>query len=338
MKLFPHNRKDWSRLFLRWAVVALLVSAIFVYSVTMPRASYHSKLPPLSAGQEEIKDRLRMHVEKLAGEIGERNTEKSEELNAAAAYIEKRLTALGLKVSEQRYNVSEKAVFNIAAEMTGSSLRDEIIVVGGHYDSVPGSPGANDNASGVAAMLEVARLLLGKKIERTVRFVAFTNEEPPFFQTDNMGSLVYARQCRARGEKIVAMLSLETIGYYTERPGSQKYPAPFRLIYPDTGNFIGFVGNMRSRALVRRALDTFRATTPFPSEGVAAPGWIMGVEWSDHWSFGKEGYRALMVTDTAPFRYADYHEYSDTPDKLDYDRMARVVSGITEVVTDLSDR
>jgi Zn-dependent M28 family amino/carboxypeptidase len=151
-----------------------------------------------------------------------------------------------------------------------------------------------------------------------------------------MGSNRYAGRARARGERIKAMLALETIGYYTDQPGSQRYPFPFGLFYPDTGNFIGVVGNLASRRLVRQALAAFRATTAFPSEGVAAPGRMKGVHWSDHWSFWQAGFPAVMVTDTALYRYPHYHSASDTPEKLDYAGLARVTGGLAEVVTALA--
>ena len=185
-------------------------------------------------------------------------------------------------------------------------------------------------------MLEVARLLKTQQLPRTVRFVAFVNEESPFFSTDSMGSLLYARRARARGEKIVAMLSIEMIGFYSEARKSQHYPFPLSRFYPDTANFIGFVGNISSRALVRRSIASFRRHTPFPSEGVAAPGWMTGIGWSDQWAFWKHGYPGLMITDTAFFRYAHYHTERDTPEKIDYTRMARVVVGLARVVADLA--
>jgi Zn-dependent M28 family amino/carboxypeptidase len=257
-------------------------------------------------------------------------------LQQAAEYIRTRFRDLGLAVSEEQYLVDGKSVINLVSEIRGSVRPDEIIVIGAHYDSPPGSPGANDNASGVAAVLELARILQETRPARTVRFVAFVNEEPPWFQTERMGSLVHARQARKRGENIVAMLALETIGYYSDQPGNQKYPPPFNLFFPDTGNFIGFVGDLGSRSLLRRSIRTFRATTRFPSEGLAAPGWIQGIGWSDHWSFWQAGYQGIMVTDTAPFRYPHYHEPEDTPDKLDYNRMARVVGGIGRISTELA--
>ncbi len=199
-----------------------------------------------------------------------------------------------------------------------------------------GSPGANDNASGVAAVLELARLLKAEHLSRTVRFVAFVNEEPPFFQTREMGSRIYSSLSRQRGEKIIAMFSLETIGFYTNQKGSQHYPFPFSLFYPDTADFIGFVGNVSSRQLVRLAIEIFRNSTSFPSEGIAAPSWITGIDWSDHWSFWEEGYPAIMITDTALFRYQYYHSPNDTPDKINYEHMARVVKGISQVLIELA--
>jgi hypothetical protein len=162
------------------------------------------------------------------------------------------------------------------------------------------------------------------------------NEEPPHFQSTDMGSVRYARRCRERGENVVAMLSLETIGYFSEREGSQKYPFPLSYFYPSQGNFIGFVGNRASRQLVRDVVGSFRTHARFPSEGAVLPAALPGVGWSDHWAFWQSGYPAVMVTDTAPFRNPNYHEASDLPDTLDYDRFARVVAGLEKVIAELS--
>jgi Zn-dependent M28 family amino/carboxypeptidase len=151
------------------------------------------------------------------------------------------------------YTINNQTYYNLEVEIQGSERADEIVIIGGHYDSVSFSPGANDNGTGAAATLELARLFAGSKPERTLRFVEFVNEEPPFFQTENMGSLVYAKRCKQRKEKVVAMLSLETMGYYSDEIGSQKYPAPVSSIYPLQGNYIGFVGNIASGGLVRDA-------------------------------------------------------------------------------------
>jgi hypothetical protein len=326
---------------LRWFALlgggsALLLLLGILYMIRMPGRSHTGPLAPLTAEQELIRQGLARHVWALAGTIGERHLWRYAALQAAARYVEERLREMGYDVATQGFVVQGKHVQNVVAELLGQSLRSEIIVVGGHYDSVPGCPGANDNATGVAATLELARLLRGQPLARTVRLVAFVNEEAPFFATDGMGSWVAARSARQRGERIVAMLSLETMGYYADSAGSQQYPLPFGLFYPRIGNFIGFVGNTASRLLVRRSIAAFRRHTAFPSEGTAAPGWLTGVGWSDHWAFWQEGYAALMVTDTALFRYAPYHTSADTPEKIDYERTARVVAGLARVVAELA--
>lgn len=338
IELYPRGRRGWRAFLLRWLIIALVVGGGGNYVFRMPGRSHDQPLSPLTAGETELRDRLKSHVRTLAGEIGERNVWRYGALQAAAGYLEKELEGAGLAVADQSYTAEGKAVRNLEAELRGTSAPAEIILVGAHYDSVYGSPGANDNASGTAAVLEIARLLAGRPFPRTVRFVLFVNEEPPFFKSGSMGSLVYAKRARQRGERIAGMLSLETIGYYSDAPRSQHYPFPLNFFYPSTGNFIGFVGNIGSRGLVRRAIETFRRTTSFPSEGAAVPGGITGVDWSDHWSFWHEGYPALMVTDTALFRYYHYHGPRDTPDRLDYERMARVTAGLARVVAELAER
>ena len=235
---------------------------------------------------------------------------------------------------ETAYELRGQACHNIETEIRGT--HPEIILIGAHYDSVFGSPGANDNGSGVAAMLALARRFAGKTGQHTLRFVAFVNEEPPYFLSDEMGSFIYAGRCKARGDKIPVMISLETIGYFSDAPNSQTYPSPgLGIFYPKVGNFIGFVGNVRSRTLLRRVIAAFRKYAKIPSEGAALPSFIPGVSWSDQRSFWRHGYPGIMVTDTAPFRYPYYHSADDTPDKLDYDRFALVVSGMEKVIEDL---
>lgn len=303
---------------------------------SMPGKSYEGALPELNEAQQTTAKRLQADVTKLAKDIGERNVYEYRAYMKAANYIEEQLKDAGYKVSRQTVHARGRDCFNLEASIPGAKREEEIIVVGAHYDSVPDCPAANDNGSGVAATLELARLFADKKFDRTLRFVLFANEEQPFFHSESMGSLVYARRCKAREEKIVGMLSLETMGYFSDKEGSQNYPAPLNLIYPSVGNFIGFVGNTDSAKLVKQTVGTFRKHAKFPSEGAALPGIIDGVGWSDHWSFWQVGYPAVMVTDTAPFRYPHYHLKSDTPDKLNYERMALVVSGLEQVVADLA--
>ncbi len=301
----------------------------------MPGRSFHGPLPEMTEDETELRGRLESHVWALAGDIGERNVLTPNALARAEEYIRRAFDGSGYQVAEQTYDIHldpSLTVRNIEVEISGTAAPGDIVIIGAHYDTVPGCAGANDNTTGVAGVLELARLLSARTMDRTIRLVAFVNEEPPFFQTDLMGSRVYARRCRERDENVVAMLSLETIGFYTDEPGSQRYPFPFSHFYPDTGNFIGFVGNLGSRSLTRRAIRAFRESTEFPSEGIAAPGWIPGIGWSDHWSFWREGYPAVMITDTAPFRYPHYHTPQDTPDRIDYDRFTRVVMGVARVV------
>ena len=307
-----------------------------IMRIKMPGASFQGELPELTEREAAIRDQLKKDLEKLAGEIGERNTRQPREYALAAQWIEQSMTAAGYQVARQTFQVKGKTCVNLEAEIVGAQRRDEVIVLGAHYDSMPGTAGANDNGTGVVALLTLARRLSGQRPLRTLRFVFFANEEPPHFQTAAMGSLVYARRCQQRKEKIAGMLSLETIGYYSDEKGSQHYPPPFSYFYPSTGNFIAFVGNAQSAKLVTQCVGTFRDSVKFPSEGAAVPGSIQEVGWSDHWSFWQAGYLALMVTDTAPFRYPHYHRASDTPDKINYDRMARVVTGLEVVARALA--
>jgi Zn-dependent M28 family amino/carboxypeptidase len=253
--------------------------------IGLPGRSYRGALPPLSADELDVRAALAQHVRVLAAEIGERNVYRPSSLQKAAAYIQEQFSASGYDAATQTYSAGTARVDNIETELRGSA--DQVLVIGAHYDSVAGCPGANDNASGVAAAMELARLLRRHEVRKRVRFVAFANEEPPFFMTDSMGSVVYARACRARGEKVAGMFSLETIGYYSTDRGSQHYPGPplFQRLYPDTGDFIGFVSNFASRHLLREAGAAFRRATKFPSEGVFAPASIPGIGWSDHWAF-----------------------------------------------------
>lgn len=317
-------------------LAALTAAALWLLVVRMPGRSHAGPLPPLTAPEQASRARLQEHVVTLAGRIGERNIRRPDALDEAASYVEASLRALGYEVVSQPFQVGSQTVRNLEATLPGRARAGEIVVVGGHYDSVVGTPGADDNASGTAAVIELARLLRDAPLERTVRFVAFVNEEPPFFLTEQMGSRVYARAAARRGDRIVAMLSLETIGYFTDEPRSQRYPPPLSAAYPDRGNFIGFVGNISSRSLVRRSIAAFRQHARFPSEGVAAPSWVPGVFWSDHDSFWREGYQAIMITDTAPFRNPAYHAPYDTPDRIDHDAMSRVVHGLAAVVRELA--
>jgi hypothetical protein len=317
------------------AVVAIF-ALLWWFGVRMPGKNI-SNAAPLSSAEMALRGELVADVQMLGGQIGERNMARYPQLNAAADFIENSFSRAGLRSRRDSYDLHGQVCHNIEAEIpvahAAVSKPPPIILVGAHYDSVFGSPGANDNGSGVAAMLALARRFAGKPSQHTLRFVAFVNEEPPYFLSNQMGSFVYAGRCKARGDKISAMISLETIGYFSDAPHSQTYPAPgLGVFYPNIGNFVGFVSNVPSCNLLRRVIALFRKHAKIPSEGAAMPAFIPGVSWSDQWSFWQHGYPGIMITDTAPFRYPHYHSATDTPDKLDYDRFALVVSGMEKVI------
>jgi Zn-dependent M28 family amino/carboxypeptidase len=267
---------------------------------------------------EDLAARLQAHVEMLAGTIGERNVFRPQGLAAARAYVEATWRAQGYAVEAQEYEARGVICANLEVSRQGAGRAGGIILLGAHYDSVRGCPGANDNGSGVAALLEIARRFAALTPALTVRFVAFVNEEPPFFMTGRQGSAVYARAARARGDDIRLMVSLETLGYYSDASGSQRYPPLFRYFYPDRGDFLGLVSDLRSRGVMRQVADVFRKRSDFPLQHTASVRWVPGIAWSDHLPFWRQGYRALMATDTAFYRYRYYHTAQDTPDKLTY--------------------
>ena len=307
------------------------------YMVWMPGDSHVGELPPLTDGERQSAGHLQRNVAALSSDIGPRDVTTGNALDVAEKYLRNELARLGHDVEAQPVVADGVESHNLEVEIEGTSAPDEIIVIGAHYDTVPDTPGADDNASGTAVALDMLRRVGDRRFDRTVRFVFFTNEEPPWFKQSEMGSLVYANACRARGDDIVAMLSLETLGFYRDEPGTQHYPPPFSLLYPDTGNFIAFVGDMQSRDLLHEVIGTFRETTEFPSDGLAGPHAIPGVTFSDQWSFWVNDYPGLMVTDTAFNRNEHYHEATDTAEKLDYERMARVTTGLVHVLEHLAD-
>jgi Zn-dependent M28 family amino/carboxypeptidase len=280
--------------------------------------------------------RLQAHVRRLAGDIGERNMLHPAALNDAAQYIDNEWSSQGYDVEWLTYEISGTRCANLEVIRNGGARQREILLIGAHYDSVIGSPGANDNASGIAALLEISRKFAAIEPAMTVRFVAFVNEEAPFFMSAQQGSMVYAHLARRRGDDIRLMTSLETIGWYSNRPGSQHYPPLFNLLYPDRANFIGMVSDFRSRAAMRRLAQAFRAHSDFPLQTAATFRFVPGVSWSDHWSFWRHGYHAVMITDTAPYRYPHYHATSDTPDKLTYPELSQVTLGLSAAFMEIA--
>ncbi len=352
MKVKIVTKKALLRLSIFFVIISIGLAIGGCMMMSMPGQSYEGPFVPLDDYEKALSGSMKSDVEFMAGTIGPRNFINYQNLQKTADFIEKSFKDAGYEPKLQSYRAEASIIsswrgapkndqleyVNIEAELKGVKLPDEIIVVGAHYDSPPvdGCKAANDNASGVAAVLALARSFAGRKQGRTIRFVAFTNEEPPYFWTPGMGSYVYAKSCKDKNENIVGMFSMETIGYYSDDEGSQNYPFPINYFYPSKGNFIAFVSDVSSRSFLKKSLGFFREGTKFPSQGAAFPGLVPGVGWSDHWSFWKMGYPGVMITDTAPYRYPYYHTDKDNPDQIDYDRMARVVKGMEKVLEKLA--
>lgn len=321
------------------AVIVILIVALlagfYYYGIRMPGKTYTGPLAPLPPASQQLRDRLSEHVRVLATEIGERNTSKPENLEQAADYIEQQFATFGYVARPEIIN--DKGNRNIVVNLYGRQDRNRIIVVGAHYDTTWSTPGADDNASGVAGLLEIARAMHDKQLPITIRFVAFVNEEYPWYGTNNMGSLYHATHARESNENIVGMFSLEMLGYYSDERRSQYYPRVVRQFYPRRGNFIAFVSNLLSRPLLVDSISAFRAQVDFPSQGLAAPRWLVpAIRRSDHASFWVNGYRAVMITDTANYRNYGYHNMADRHNTLDFDRMTRVVEGIMKMLETLA--
>lgn len=310
-----------------------LLSPFFYRVINMPGRPFEGTLPQLGPDEKQTGDELLKHTRLLSELIPDRSL-GSPGLEASAQYIEKCFTDFGYKTRSQAYELKGHTLRNIDAVLPGSKYPEKILVLGAHYDTVAGTPGADDNASGVAALLELARRFAAKPLPVTVRFVAFTNEETYNYET--MGSYAYAQECRKNGDNVIGMFSLEMLGSYSDEEGTQNYPFPFNIFYPSKGNFIAFVGNTVSRDFLRQSIGSFRNLCQFPSYGCAAPDWVSDASRSDHLSFWKFGYPAVMLTDTSNFRYKHYHGAEDTIDKLDFDRMSRVVNGFARMVEDLA--
>lgn len=319
-------------------VLAILLLFHPLHSIRTIRntTSERHPLPNMTSPIEER--RLCDHLEQLSGRIGSRSVHEFTKLQAASDYIRQTLEDMGYIPVLQDVHYKGRVFTNIVVTMPGRTQSDEIIVVGAHYDTVFGTPGADDNASAVAVLLELCRMARKLSPDRTLQFVFFTLEEPPVFGSPYMGSRVFARQARERDENIIAMICLEMVGYFSDKKGGQAFPFPFMgLIYSTTPDFIAVVGNLRSRGLVRSVSSGLARHGSIPVERLAAPRVVPGIGLSDHASFWKEGYRAVMITDTAFYRNPNYHRASDTIDTLDFQAMAELTRALRGVIMDLSD-
>jgi Zn-dependent M28 family amino/carboxypeptidase len=281
-----------------------------------------------------IAERARAIVTTLATRYASRNGLNHRVLEGAAAYVREQMGSVGVPVHMQTYRAYGGNVQNIEVRYPGAEPDLPAIIVGAHYDTVQDTPGADDNASGIAGLIELVRLMKGYQLRHELRFIAFPHEEPPYFFSREMGSRVYADGLRHEGGSVMVMFSLEMIGY-GDPSLPQTYPLPLlrRLGgYPVEGNFVALVGNLKSRAMVRRVRESMRGVCRIGVESIVVPGFLPPFNLSDHSSFWKNGYRAIMVTDTAFQRNPHYHSASDTPDTLNYTFLAEIVTGMYEAI------
>lgn len=309
-------------------VVAAL--AYPVVKIKMSTSIIHPEPRYIPASSEQA---LYDHVHALSVVIGSRSIREYGKIRQAEHYIRTFLDKQEIPFELQGYDHEGNRFNNIVVSLDGDSRREETIIIGAHYDTVSGTPGADDNASAVAVLLELCRALKDYRPARTLKLVFFVLEEPPAFMTPAMGSYVYAAQARERGENIVGMVSLEMVGYFNEAEGSQAFPVPgLNWLFPDRGTFIGVVGNVSSRELTLAVAEALKAGSGLPVEHLVALPFIPGIGSSDHGSFWKMGFRAVMVTDTAFYRNPNYHSENDTIETLRFDKMSALVRGMVHVV------
>jgi hypothetical protein len=276
-------------------------------------------------------ERLRSHVTTISETFYPRSWIHETNLNKCADYISANFTNAGAAVQSQPVVVSGREYRNVIARF-GVGLGSKL-VIGAHYDACEETPGADDNASGVAALIELAYLLGRNPPDREIELVAYVLEEPPFFRTPLMGSAVHATSLSPEKEKIVGVIVLEMVGYYSEERGSQSYPSQLlKLIYPSRGNFIAVVGRWDQGAWVKRVKVGMKGTTDLSVYSIRAPAFVPGIDFSDHLNYWPLGINALMITDTAFYRNKMYHEVGDTVDRLDFERMSMVVAAVFEAV------
>jgi Zn-dependent M28 family amino/carboxypeptidase len=284
----------------------------------------------MKAELNEIKRGMESDIEYLQ-KLGPRNSENEKsykQLLQCEEWIKQKWESQGYTVKKHTFSIREKEYSNLEIEIRGRIAPSEIIIISAQYDTLPDSPGANNNGSGMAILFQLSRLLREYTPDRTLRLLNFVNEEDPFFGTEMMGSYQYAKRCRERGENIRVMLSLDALGVYKDEPGSQRLPFPFPIFYPDRGNFLAFIGNLQSRKYVTEATRDFKKGSSFPIEAGVAPEWAKGGAWSDHSSFWKFGYPGIMVTDTGEFRSIYHNTKEDTMEKLNFNAMSRIVIGM----------
>jgi Peptidase family M28 len=301
-----------------------------------PASTQSAALPAPSEAERELAERLRRTVQHFAVEIGERNAAQSWNLATATDDLAASLEKLGYEVRRQGIVVGDAVVQNLSVHVSGGERGGQAIVVGAHFDTVEGTPGADENATGVAAVLELARIFYGGKPKRAIYFAFFVNAAPSFALSDKMGSLIYAKALKTEGLDVRAMLSLDGLGAFAPGPPARPYPAEVRPPYPPRSDFVALVGNEDSRSLLEQLAYSFQGCA-VPVIGSVVPADVPFAAASDHAGFWKLGIPAVMLTDLAAFRYGEHQKKTDLPDKLDFDRMARIVASLKRAVGDLAD-
>jgi hypothetical protein len=326
-------------MFILVPLVLILASASFSLWY-MVRSEGRWQGEPLEARRGEkisvIEKALKDDMVYMSVTLGERNVEKYGALSQCEKWIRERWESMGYKVQEQVFEVEGKRVANLEVEIPGLKAPSEIVIVSAQYDTLPGSPGANNDASGVAILLQLSEMFREYRPDRTLRLINFTTEEPPYFGTELMGSLRYAKRCRQLSEDVRVVLSLDALGFFRDSPDTQKLPFPFSYFYPDRANFLAFIGDLRTRPYMIVTTRGFKKGSAFPIAAGSAPRWVKGAGWSDHSSFWRYGYRGMQVTDTGAFRSPWHTNEGDTVDKLDFRALARITMGLYASVIELT--
>lgn len=318
--------------------ITILLAVFLIYSVLKIRSSASISVSrPTSTHVGDV-HQLYTHVEHLSVTIGSRSIYEYDKIEDTKRYIVSCLKTFGYIPTLQNYDYEGKTFSNIIVSIPGVKYPDETVIIGAHYDTVYGTPGADDNASAVAVLLEVCRALKSISPGRTLKLIFFFLEEPPVFRTEHMGSYVYAKEAKARNENIKAMICLEMVGYYSDKKDGQTFPLPLMsMMFSTTPNFIAVVGNLKSRNLVDKVKNSLLKVSPIPVETLTSVSFVPGVDLSDHRSFWKMGYPAVMITDTSFYRNPNYHTENDTIDTLDFNTMADLLKGLLQAAKDLTD-
>ncbi len=317
-------------------VLVGFVAAMLLYVSKMPGASPSAANGMTSEEEKSAADRMHSFCEEVAHEIGHRSTAKTQNLTAARDVIKRRLGSYALKPTESPFTVRGSMGTNLEAEIEGGLSKNEVVVVGAHYDTDAYDPGADDDASGCAMLCELAGYLKGQSHDRTIVLAFFDYGSSRFAGTKESGSWAWAENAQRAGKKIAAMISLDSLGRFKDEPGTQDGPFLLSLCYPKQGNFLLVESDLGCRDLVKSAVTTLRTTGMFPAEGLTVPSFLPWFEVSDHVAFRKHEWPAIVITDTGPYRNPEHGTPSDTPDRLQYDKMAKALTAIEKLVDSLA--